>query len=298
MRRLKAPVFFANASRGLTRPDQCLNHLAVELIARFGLAHDHLPARSGEDSAFLGKVLAEAAEKAEGPFWIVVDALDEADPPGPGPQHAAAARSASSARHLRVPDAPHDRWSLSSPPGRRPTINSSSRLPTTASRADIEEYAVLGRPARRCPPRRVEARIRVSRSIGSSLSLKEMSQGNFKYLDYVLVDIAAHQPGCDPLDLAVLPSGPAGLLSALLDPDGATEGPGRQGRVGGPLPPHDRLPGRGTRGCDGPYGCPAMSAVRPRKSKSEPFDTGNASLSWRASRGRRSSWARGPSIVR
>src|SRR5262249_30993716 len=36
----EAPVFFANVSRGRTRPDQCLNHLAAALIARFGLAHD------------------------------------------------------------------------------------------------------------------------------------------------------------------------------------------------------------------------------------------------------------------
>ena len=83
-RRLNAVAFFANASRGLTRTDQCLNHLAVELIARFGLAHDHLPARAGEDSAFLGRVLAEAAVKVGGPLWLVVDALDESDPLGPG----------------------------------------------------------------------------------------------------------------------------------------------------------------------------------------------------------------------
>jgi hypothetical protein len=104
-RRLEAPAFFASASRGLTRPDQCLNHLAVELIARFGLAHDHLPPRSGEDSAFLGKILAEAEAKAKGPLWIVVDALDEADPPGPVPQPAAAARPAPG-RGLHAPDAP------------------------------------------------------------------------------------------------------------------------------------------------------------------------------------------------
>jgi len=83
-RRLDAVAFFANASRGLTRTDQCLNHLAVELIALFDLAHDHLPARAGEDSAFLGRVLAEAAAKVGGPLWLVVDALDESDPLRPG----------------------------------------------------------------------------------------------------------------------------------------------------------------------------------------------------------------------
>src|SRR5262249_13118772 len=83
-KRLNAPAFFANASRGLTRADQCLNHLTAELIACFGPAHDHLPARAGEDSAFFGRVLAEAATRVGGPIWVVVDALDEADPLGLG----------------------------------------------------------------------------------------------------------------------------------------------------------------------------------------------------------------------
>ena len=32
----------------------------------------------------MGQMLAEAAQKASGPLWIVVDALDEADKPSPG----------------------------------------------------------------------------------------------------------------------------------------------------------------------------------------------------------------------
>ena len=37
--------------------------------------------------------------------------------------------------------------------------------------------------------------------------LERKSEGNFKYLDYVLADIAAREPGSDPLDIASLPSG-------------------------------------------------------------------------------------------
>src|SRR5262245_11301344 len=83
-RRYRAPAFFARASSGLTRPDQCLNHLSAELISRFALKHDHLPSRAGEDSGFLSQVLAEAVTKTGGPLWIVIDALDEADDPLPG----------------------------------------------------------------------------------------------------------------------------------------------------------------------------------------------------------------------
>ena len=81
VRRYRALAFFANASIGRTRPDQCLNHLSADLIVRFGLEHDHLPDRAGEDSTFLRRILAEAAQKADGPLWVVVDALDEADDP-------------------------------------------------------------------------------------------------------------------------------------------------------------------------------------------------------------------------
>ncbi|MGH8064427.1 MAG: DUF4062 domain-containing protein [Candidatus Entotheonellia bacterium] len=67
-RRYRAPAFFANASIGRTRSDQCLNHLSADLIVRFGLEHDHLPDRAGEDSTFLRRILAEAAQKVDGPL--------------------------------------------------------------------------------------------------------------------------------------------------------------------------------------------------------------------------------------
>ena len=82
-RRYEAPAFFVDAT-GRTEPALCLKYLSAQLIRRFGLAHDHLPDQAGEGSIFLGQMLAEAAQKASGPLWIVVDALDEADKPSPG----------------------------------------------------------------------------------------------------------------------------------------------------------------------------------------------------------------------
>jgi tetratricopeptide (TPR) repeat protein len=202
--RLKAPAFFANASRGLTRPDQCLNHLAVEVIARFGLDHDHLPARAGEDSAFLGKVLAEAAAKAERPLWIVVDALDEADPPGPG------------RNPLLLPDRlpPGVFILLTHRPGQVALVTAAGtavdeyRIASSdpAQQADIEAYLrqEADRPEIRRAREAANPPIMIDRFV---TFLKGKSEGNFKYLDYVLADIAAGEPGFDPLDLEALPSG-------------------------------------------------------------------------------------------
>jgi hypothetical protein len=203
-KRLHAPVFFANASRGRTRPDQCLDHLAVELIARFGLKHDHLPARAGESSDFLGQILAEVADKSETPLWLVVDALDEADPPGPG------------RNPLLLPDRlpPGIHMLLMHRPGQVSIITAAGtadeeyRIAASdaAQQADIEAY--LRQEADRSEVRRAREAAKPPISVDRFVAfLKGKSEGNFKYLDYVLADIDARQPGFDPLDLKALPSG-------------------------------------------------------------------------------------------
>jgi len=84
--KFNAPSFFCNSNRGIVRPDQCLNHLAVSLIKRFSLPYYHLPHRAGENSSFFETILRGAAEKSAGnPVWIVVDGLDEADEAVVGP---------------------------------------------------------------------------------------------------------------------------------------------------------------------------------------------------------------------
>ncbi len=203
-RRQHAPAFFANAGRGLTRPDQCLNHLAVELIAHFGLDHDHLPARAGEDSAFLGKALAEAAAKAQAPLWIVVNALDEADPPGPGRNPLLLPDRLPRGVHVLLTHRP-GQVALATD-----AATADEEYPIASSdatqQADIEAY--LRREADRPEVRR--AREAANPPIAADrfvAFLKDKSEGNFKYLEYVLADIAARQPGFDPLELEALPGG-------------------------------------------------------------------------------------------
>jgi len=203
-RRLDAPSFFVSASSGLTRPDQCLNHLAVELIARFGLPHDHLPPRAGEDSAFLSTLLAAAAAAATSPIWLVVDALDEADSPGPGRNTLLLPNRLPRGVYVLLTHRPAD-VSLATDAG---TATEEHRITHDDERQQLAIVSFLREEARRDsikpaleaanPPVAIEQFVAF---------LKAKSEGNFKYLDYVLADIAARTPGFDPLDLAALPRG-------------------------------------------------------------------------------------------
>ena len=75
--RRDAAAFFFGEAAGRTRPEQCLQHLCVSLIRQYGLQHDRLPERAGDDAGFLSRLLSEAVARA-GSVWIVIDALDEA----------------------------------------------------------------------------------------------------------------------------------------------------------------------------------------------------------------------------
>jgi hypothetical protein len=210
----RAPAFFANMSQNWTRPDQCLNHLSVECIVRFGLEYDHLPSKAGEDSTFFRQVLADAVRKAGGPLWVVVDALDEADSPLPG------------RNSLLLPDhLPDDVYLvLTHRPGEYSLV--------TDPHTPIEEYAIawndptqqadintyLRRQAERPEIRRALREpmppIPVERFVAR---LQDVSQGNFKYLDYVIADIITREPGFDPLNLDGFPKGLNGYYQQFWD---------------------------------------------------------------------------------
>ena len=205
--RYKAPAFFTNANQNLARSDQCLNHLSAELIARLSLAYDHIPDRAGENPLFLGQVLAEAAQKASGPLWIVVDALDEAD------------KTSRGQNTLLLPGhLPHGVYFLlTHRPGEYP-LATDARTPVgeytiawdaPAQKTDIRTYlrsqaakpAIQRALAMATPPISEERFITV---------LEEASEGNFQYLDYVnsdIADIASREPGFVPLNLDTLPKG-------------------------------------------------------------------------------------------
>ncbi|HEX5535067.1 MAG TPA: ATP-binding protein [Actinomycetales bacterium] len=74
---------FNIASANIRSASQFLENVCAQLIVRYGLSHEQLPAHATEDGGFLSQVLTEAAEAArvagDLPVVIVVDALDEAD---------------------------------------------------------------------------------------------------------------------------------------------------------------------------------------------------------------------------
>jgi|GEM_PF-2526093 len=207
VKRHDAPAHFNDARLGLTRPDQCLNDLCVQLIARYILPYDHLPERAGQNAAFLATLLGEARQKCalDQPLVLVIDALDEADPVPPGHNWL----------HLpdRLPEGVY--FFLTQRPGSYPL--------TTAARTPVENLTVawdnphqqqdIAAHLRRQATERDEVRqalaavtppISVERFVAA---LQEASQGNFMYLEYVLADIGRHEPGFDPLRLEGLPRG-------------------------------------------------------------------------------------------
>jgi hypothetical protein len=66
--------------QGLNRTDQFLESVCKQLIDRYQLPYNPLPANATQDGEFLGQLLDEAAQKRNGqPVIIAVDALDEVD---------------------------------------------------------------------------------------------------------------------------------------------------------------------------------------------------------------------------
>jgi hypothetical protein len=72
---------FNVAQQGIRSPRDFLRNVCAQLIARHELDHTALAADAGEDSGFLSRLLAEAAQRTK-PIVIVVDALDEAEDTG------------------------------------------------------------------------------------------------------------------------------------------------------------------------------------------------------------------------
>lgn len=76
---------FNIATQAIRSKSAFLSNACAQLIVRYGLRHTVLPPQATEDSGFLVRLLAEAAEKhANRPVVVVVDALDEADDVGLG----------------------------------------------------------------------------------------------------------------------------------------------------------------------------------------------------------------------
>jgi serine/threonine-protein kinase len=211
-RRFGAVSFFANTSRGRTRADQCLNHLSAEIISRFDLPYDRLPARTGEDSGFLEKILQEAVEKARKPVWLVVDALDEGDI-SPGRNSLSLPK--------RLPANVY--CFLTQRPGEYPLATTPetalAEFPlawdSDAQRDDV--LALLASEVTRPEIARALSSACPDRDVGSVVAeLAELSEGNFMYLSYVLQDIASGAPMVGQSDrVTILPRGLRGYYAAM-----------------------------------------------------------------------------------
>ncbi len=83
VRQYNAIHHFNVATLGLTRPDQALENLCAQLIARCKLDHPgHLPLTAGRDGSYLNRLLHQAADRLEGDkLLLVIDALNEVQMP-------------------------------------------------------------------------------------------------------------------------------------------------------------------------------------------------------------------------
>lgn len=66
--------------QGINRADQFLESICKQLVIRYDLSYDPLPANAVQDGEFLSQLLEEVAVKADGQAVVIaVDALDEVD---------------------------------------------------------------------------------------------------------------------------------------------------------------------------------------------------------------------------
>jgi len=202
-RRRGAVAFLASASSGVQRPEQFLSHASGSLIVRYELDHKTLPARVGEDSTYLVRILRESVQRAGGePIWLVVDGLDEAVEPPPG------------SNPLLLP--------LDLPVGIYVVVTRRAGQLVTGPNTPLVRYAL-----RRDDPQQIadiQALIRArtdgnrqtdaltdSQSLNAPdefvARLTGASEGNFMYLSYVLADLASRESAGEPVDLRELPVG-------------------------------------------------------------------------------------------
>lgn len=205
-RRYGALVHFVNASEGVTHPDQCLKSLCAQLIARYGLPHDHLPERAGQDTNFLQTLLQEAAAKrGDAPVLLVIDALDEADPVAAGRNWLLLPNHLPEGVYVLLTHRPGDYTIAAAAQTRQPEP---LVIAWDDPRQEGDIAAHLRRQAERPEISRALEEAAPPIAVEQFVSaLQAAAEGNFMYLEYVLADIAAREPGFDPLDLQGLPRG-------------------------------------------------------------------------------------------
>jgi hypothetical protein len=204
VRRYKAIPFFASASRGLTFARQFLTHLSAALITHYRLPYDHVPARGGDDSTFFASVLEQATGTTQDQIWIVVDALDEAEPPPRGANPLLLPAHLPTRAYVVVTHRPGGRlWTQPD----TPRVSYELQADAREQEADVEEFV-----RRRATD---DDTIKTALASVSPAVLPEQfvsrlvkaSRGNFMYVSYVLGDITTRNAEGTLLDLERLPDG-------------------------------------------------------------------------------------------
>jgi hypothetical protein len=198
-KRRAAIVFLASVSAGTRRPQQFLEHACSELIIRYGLERAALPGIL-DNNVLLSQLLTEAAARAR-PVWLVVDGLDEAEPPPLG------------ANPLLLPLVLPDGVFavVTRRDGELRTSPGTPRLGIRLTRDDREQTDDIEALLRD----RAEHDLAVAQAIANArpaisvtefiASVRQASEGNFMYLSYLLAELAE-----SGLRLHQLPRGLAG----------------------------------------------------------------------------------------
>ena len=200
--RERASAFFFSASENRTHLESCLRHLAVDIISRFSLPHDHLPERAGKDWSFLKTVLEEAVPQA-GRILLVLDGVDEAFE---------AAGANTLFMPARLPAGVHVVLTSRVDPVLQvsgATMKCPVRITADDARQKKDVELFLEQEAARPELAAALERHGLDRP-ALVTQLRDASDGNFMYLRYALDDLARSDGTPGAMELGALPAGLSG----------------------------------------------------------------------------------------
>ena len=192
-----AVSFFFSGSQGITKVDECLKHISASLISHFDL-NLNFDFEHKENSFVFKKVVEAASHATLKPLLIVIDAVDESD------------GTAAGQNILRLPESlPKSCYIILT---RRAGVYPLTVAPGTKSleyilkwndkgqQKDIEEYL---RHSAIHNERIAQVLDMSETSIDAEIfveKLKAASQGNFKYVEYILESIGSKEIGIEEID--------------------------------------------------------------------------------------------------
>jgi len=211
VREHRALHHFNVSAMGIVRPEQCLENLCAQLIARFQLDQPYLPVNAGRDGILLDKLMRQTSEHLDGAkLVIVIDALDEAQMPANvrGTNALYLPASLPAGAYFVLTRRPQS-VSLETKPG-TPLETFILGADLAGNQADVRAYLHQQAAKPAFAARLGDRRISPERFVEE---LATRSSGNFMYLAYLLPDIAAGL--FDPLNLAGLPQGLRGYYEGF-----------------------------------------------------------------------------------